>query len=218
MRHLIATTLLLCSSFALAAEIRGSGKIIEQTRQVSDFTAIRSEGAYVLDVTAGAATSLKISGDDNFLPLLETSVSNGELQIRFKNGKDAVHFGSNSKLRITVTTPTLNRFSGEGAGKVMFHNLAGDSFTIAYQGAGLLTAGGQVKNLTVQADGAGSMDLKALKAANATVSLEGVGAINVHASESLTASVDGIGSLTYYGHPAKVSKSISGIGSFRAGD
>ena len=28
----------------------------------------------------------------------------------------------------------------------------------------------------------------------------------------------GYGSLTYYGHPAKISKSVGGIGSIRAGD
>jgi hypothetical protein len=44
-----------------------------------------------------------------------------------------------------------------------------------------------------------------------------VGSVALYASESLNADVGGIGSLTYYGNPKRVSKSVSGIGSVQAG-
>ncbi len=48
--------------------------------------------------------------------------------------------------------------------------------------------------------------------------LEGVGSTSVRASETLNATVNGIGSLTYYGRPARVNKTVGGIGSVSAGD
>ncbi|GAB3261688.1 head GIN domain-containing protein [Chitinimonas naiadis] len=203
---------------AFAASIKGSGNVIEQTRPIGDFQTIRSEGAWSLDVKVGPAPSLKIRADDNLMPLIETTVSNNQLFIRMKDSNQkSISIGKNSSLRIELTVPKLTSYTHEGAGKASFHDLSGDKFTLAYEGAGLVTASGKVDKLTVQASGAGAVDFDELKARDVTVSLEGVGAVSVYASESLTASVDGIGSLTYYGKPGKISKSVSGIGSVSAG-
>ncbi|HEY9102156.1 head GIN domain-containing protein [Chitinimonas sp.] len=219
MRVLSVLAAALLSAGAMAGGIKGSGNVIEQTRTVADFQSIRSEGAWSLDVKVGPAPSLKIRADDNLIPLIETSVSNNQLFIRMKELPDkTIHIGDKSSLRIELTVPKLTGYTHEGAGKAAFHDLSGDKFTLAYEGAGLVTATGKVDKLTVQASGAGAVDFDKLKARDVTVNLEGVGAVSVYASDSLTASVEGIGSLTYYGKPGKLSKSVSGIGSVRAGD
>ncbi|MBL8508718.1 head GIN domain-containing protein [Chitinimonas sp. JJ19] len=202
----------------LAEEVRGSGRVVEQLRPVTDFQSIRSDGVWILDVKVGPAPSVKVKADDNLQPLIETVVQNKQLHIRFKDGKQTVHLKDDSKLRIEVTVPKLTAYSHEGAGKTIFHDINSEQFSLDYEGAGLVTATGRVGKLSVQAAGAGALDLDALKARDVSVSLEGVGAISVYASESLTAAVDGIGSLTYYGKPAKVSKTVSGIGSVSAGN
>ncbi|MDN3578472.1 head GIN domain-containing protein [Chitinimonas viridis] len=202
----------------LAEEVRGSGRVVEQQRPVTDFQSIRSDGVWILDVKVGPAPSVKVKADDNLQPLIETVVQNKQLHIRFKDGKQTVHLKDDSKLRIEVTVPKLTAYSHEGAGKTIFHDINSEQFSLEYEGAGLVTATGRVGKLSVQASGAGALDLDALKARDVSVSLEGVGAISVYASESLTAAVDGIGSLTYYGKPAKVSKTVSGIGSVSAGN
>lgn len=214
-----AFLLALCLSVgSYAATVTASGKLVEQSRPVGDFQSIRSEGAWSLDVKVGPPPSLKIKADDNLLPLIETRVDKGELSIRFKDESHSISLKNSSTLRIEVTVPKLTAYQHEGAGKTVFHGLNGGPFAINYEGAGLITASGQVERLSVQASGAGSLDLDQLKARHVTVSLAGVGTVSVYASESLTAAVDGIGSLTYYGKPAKLSKAVSGIGSIRAGD
>lgn len=218
MRSIIAIFAAVLAASSFAASIKGNGKLLEQTRPVADFQTIRSEGAWSLDVQVGPAPSVKVIADENLLPLIETAVQNRELNIRFKDGEHSIKLNRNSSLRIEVTVPKLTSYQHEGAGKSVFRGLSGERFAINYEGAGLITASGKVDTLSVQASGAGSLDLDELKARNATISLEGVGSIRVYASESLTAAVDGIGSLTYYGKPAKVSKAVSGIGSVQAGD
>ena len=49
-----------------------------------------------------------------------------------------------------------------------------------------------------------------------TSSGNGTGSAQVFASESLTATVSGIGKLTYGGNPPKVQKNVSGLGSITA--
>src|ERR1043166_6963443 len=68
---------------------RGSGKLVSETRNVSDFQAIDvSYPAQVL-VQQGTKESLKVEAEDNLLPGLKTQVKNGVLQIFYKseNGK-----------------------------------------------------------------------------------------------------------------------------------
>jgi hypothetical protein len=62
------------------------------------------------------------------------------------------------------------------------------------------------------------VDAKALLAEEVDISLEGIGAAKVYASDKLRAVVQGIGSLNYYGNPRSVKKDVSGIGSVTAGD
>jgi hypothetical protein len=57
---------------------------------------------------------------------------------------------------------------------------------------------------------------KALIAQDADVTFRGIGDVSVHATNKLNASVQGLGNLTYYGKPASVSKSVSGIGNVTA--
>ncbi|MBV1774425.1 DUF2807 domain-containing protein [Burkholderiaceae bacterium DAT-1] len=214
-KTVIAALLVSCATFASAASIKGSGKVVEQQRQIGDFTALRTEGAYSLIVRNGAAPSIKLSGDDNLLPLVETTVTGKQLVIAFK--KDT-SINMNQTIKIEVTVPKLERFSNEGAGKTEILDLKGDSFEIQYEGAGLVKATGTVKKLIVNAQGAGALELQSLKAEDARVSVQGVGAVKVFASNVLDASLEGVGSLKYYGHPKTLRKSAAGLGSVSAGD
>ncbi|WP_269531640.1 head GIN domain-containing protein [Chitinimonas sp. BJYL2] len=218
MRSILIASLMLGATVCTQAEtVKGNGKVKEEVREVADFQSIRSEGAWSLDVRVGPAPSIRIKADDNLLPLIQTVVEKNELTIRLKEDV-GVRLRDGSSLRIEVTVPKLSAYTHEGAGKTAFHDLHGEGFALKYEGAGLITATGKVDNVDINAEGAGAIDFDALKARNVTVKLEGIGSVSVYASEALRADVEGIGSLTYYGKPAKVSKSVSGIGTVRAGD
>src|ERR671937_185417 len=62
--------------------IKGSGHVVEEARTIGEFTGIEVHGVVAADVTAGEAPSLKLSGDDNLLPLIITEVQDGRLIIR----------------------------------------------------------------------------------------------------------------------------------------
>ena len=119
---------------------------------------------------------------------------------------------------IVITVPELKKFKFQGAGSSKINNLNADDFELSYEGAGSLTANGKIKHLVIRSQGVGSIDMKDVTANDVEVKGEGVGSISVTAIDKLSASLQGIGSLTYYGHPKTVSKAVQGIGSIKAGD
>jgi len=186
----------------------------EQTRNVSSFTSINTQTACKITVEVGKAQSITLRGDSKFIEKFTTVVTGNELVITDANKRMKITDSD----EIIITVPELKKFNFQGAGMTKINNLNIDRFDLAYEGAGSLTATGKVNHLTIHSHGVGAIDTKALSAKEVEVYGEGVGAITVTASEKLNATLQGIGSLTYYGHPRTINKSVEGIGSIKAGD
>jgi hypothetical protein len=206
MRTPIILALLLSSTVAGAAE---------QTRPMPAFNAISSQGAINIVVEVGKPQSLVLKGDDKFLKRVMTKVVDGKLIITFPKDKSNE---VNSDWKIAVSMPALTAFHLEGAGSAELKNINSERLDLGFQGAGRLVANGKVRQLTMNAQGVGDVDTKALLAQEANVSFEGIGAVKVYASQKLDVVVQGMGSLNYYGNPRVLNKKVEGIGSVKAGD
>jgi hypothetical protein len=209
---------------------RGSGNVVTQTREVSDFDAIEvSYPAQVL-IKQGSAESLKIEAEDNLLPNLKTQVRNGTLEIfyRRENGK---HVNPTRAVKITIVVKDLANVDFTSAGELTIEKLNTDSLDVSLSGAGNLNLDGvKLKGLGVSLSGAGSMaasgaaddlnlnisgfgDYKGadLHSKVANVNISGAGSATVWVDDDLTAGISGAGSISYYGS-ASVTKQISGVG------
>lgn len=185
----------------------------EQARNLAQFKKIAISGAMNLVVDAGKPFSVSVQGDPKFINRVITQVVNDELRISMNENKN---INLKKHDRIVVTMPSLTSFEAEGAGLARLNNVQGDRLDVDYTGAGSLVINGKVRHLRIEAEGVGEVDTKGLIAQEADVSFEGIGSVAIHASEKLTADVEGMGSLTYYGNPKVVNKSVSGIGSVTA--
>lgn len=185
----------------------------EQTRSLSQFKKISITGPMNLVVDAGKPFSVSVQGDAKFIGRVTTRVVNGELRISMNN--DA-NINIKKHDRVVVSMPSLTSFDAEGAGLARLNNVQGDRLDVDYRGAGSLVINGKVRQVRIDAEGVGEVDTKSLIAQEADVSFEGIGAVSIYASEKLTADVEGMGNLTYYGNPRIVNKSVSGIGSVTA--
>ncbi len=182
----------------------------EQARSVSPFKGISVHGPVSLTVEAGKSYSLKVYGDPRFIARVTSEVVDGELRLDMK---DSSRNSIESSDRVVVTMPELQTFKGEGAGVMRLNKIRGERLDVNYRGAGRLAIDGEVRQLTLRAQGVGEVDTKALIAQEADVSFEGIGSVNIYAKDKLNANVRGMGNLTYYGNPRVVNKSVSGIGS-----
>lgn len=204
MRTPFVLALLLSSAVAGAAE---------QTRPLAAFSEVSVKGPVNMVVEVGKAQSVHISGDDKYLARVDTRVVEGKLLITFAKNTNNI----SSDARVLISVPSLRAFHVEGAGSAELNNISGDLIDIGFQGAGRLVAKGKVKHMKLYAQGVGDVDTRALLAQRADVSFEGIGAVKVYASERLDSTVQGMGSLDYYGNPKTINKSVEGIGSVKAG-
>ncbi len=190
----------------------------QQTRELPAFQSISSKGAFELVVDVGPKQSVTLKGEDWALEKVTTEVVGGELVLNMKSREGRKGFFSDESVRVTITLPQLRQFQMEGAGSTELNHVNGERFELIYRGVGALGINGKVDNFSLRAQGVGRLDARDLSARRVDAVVEGVGSTSVRASETLNATVNGIGSLTYYGRPARVNKTVGGIGSVTAGD
>ena len=225
---LAAGAVMLASGAAAAwSSVRGNGVRRSEARTVSGFTGIAMSVPGQLELRLGPTESLTIEADDNLLPLIETTVSHGTLQIRPKRDQDI----DPTVLRIVVQARQVELLSLAGSGSISADALKGaalkldvggsgsivlqradiEELSVSMAGSGNANLAGRARTLKVSVAGSGNVSAAALPADEARVSIAGSGLATVSARSSLRASIAGSGSVRYQGDP-KVERSIAGSG------
>ena len=208
---IVAFMLGVCSFATISFNaVAGSGKVVSEARNVSDFTSIMLLGSAHVEVTFGALESISVEADDNIVPLVETDVQNGQLVI---SNKSNANFTTANPVRVNVTMNSIKGVTLRGSGNINISNVAGDGLKISLPGSGNLTVTGTATTVDISLPGSGNIYCDRLKAKFATVTLNGSGNIEVFANQRLDANLRGSGTIHYGGNPAQISKNISGSGS-----
>lgn len=205
---LLSLTLLALTGCHKFGQATGSGKMKIDKRTVPAFTALDISGAYDVEIVVQKEQSLELEGDDNLLPLIVTDVHGGVLEVSNSKG-----FSTKNKLRLRISVPSLMAISSSGASDITVSGVKGDEFHVNVSGAGSLRVSGAIKTLEIKQSGAGDVDAKDFHAEKVNVDSSGAATADVYASEELTASVSGAGSVNYYGDPKTVKEDTSGAGS-----
>ncbi len=188
--------------------VEGSGERKVEKRGVKSFSALHVSGAYELTVRIGEEESLTLEGDDNLLPLIETTVENRILVV--KNSKS---ISPKLPLRLTITTKTLKELKVSGSLRGSVTGLDADTFGLVASGSCRLTLAGRADALAMSLSGSGTLDAARLQARVATVRISGSGDADLEVSESLSVKISGSGKVRYGGNPKTVERDISGSGS-----
>lgn len=217
-------TIIACSVITL-----GSGDVIIETRQVSNFDRIALKGQGVVIVTQGGTESLNIESNANILELVEAKVVDGTLELGLGEGVNII---SNSRLTFYVSVDDLNGMSVAGSGEIQANGIETERLEVTTGGSGGIqivdlsvgevdakVGGSGEINLTGDADvqditisGAGKYLAGDLCSSSVIVNIDGSGDATVCATETLTSRITGDGSVDYYGQP---SINSSGDGSGR---
>jgi len=212
--------------------VKGSGQEVTQTREIADFTALDVGGMYEVELVAGQSPSLVISGDDNIVPLVSTTVHNGKLTITSEG-----RIRPKLALKLNITVPNIERVHSSGASELQIRQVNNDKLFIETSGAGSVVLEAETKHLTIETSGAGSIkargvaetfvvetsgagdvQAKDLRASNVKVSVSGAGDVEVFARQTLDVHVSGASDVSYYGNPKTVNKHVSGAGDVRKRD
>jgi len=209
--------------------IKGKGENVTEIRSISNVDKISlSVNANVIYVQ-DSVSSLKLTGQANILAVLTTNVSNGELEISFRQ-----NVRKHNQVTIEVHTPNISGFgisgSGDisasgplnagylklrisGSGNISVNSMHADNLEASISGSGNIDINsGSVQTQSYDISGSGDMNMGAFESQHTTAKISGSGSITVKVQQVLNASISGSGDIRYYGLPA-VNASISGSGS-----
>lgn len=206
-------TMLAAAALLLATGSLGAAELKTESRAVGPFDTIDMRGAAKVDIAVGAAQSVKIEAKPEALEQITTTVQGKTLVIEFKRGAWNWNSDRQGPVHIAITLPKLAGYSLGGAGDTNITGLNGGTTGVALNGAGNVKASGKLESLSLNLNGAGNADLGGVVAGSVTVAVNGAGSANVNATNELTASINGLGSITYDGAPQHLTKLVNGLGS-----
>lgn len=206
---------------------QGSGVVTSITRTVEPFTKIESRIGADIVLVRTESGQIRLEGEDNILPLIETAVNDGKLVIEAKKS-----FSSHKTIKIHIPFRELESISLLGSGNVTGEApITGESFGIRIagsadvnlavyakrldtkiSGSGNILLTGRVETHTAKISGSGKIKAFELLSLHTAAHISGSGTCFVSASDELDASVSGSGDILYKTPPAKLHKSVSGSG------
>ncbi len=211
--------------------IRGSGKVIQEKRDVSGFDGVKLASTGEMDLRQGDRESLTIEAEDNLLPKIITAVEGGTLVIRTERGVSlsptvTIHYSvtvknlANLELsgsgKISAGPIRSNDFSLHlpGSGSIRLEDLTAETLSASISGSGSIQLPGKVTSQKVRISGSGDYDGRNLQSRSTDISVSGSGDSTVWAQDELSAHISGSGHVDYYGSP-RVTQHVSGSGRIR---
>lgn len=213
--------------------ITGDGQLSSQQRTVGDFSGVEVSGPFQVYVAQGSTSSIKIEGDGNLLDYIETEREGNLLEIKTRR---RYNLRPRAGIKIYVTSPSFEKLSIAGSGKLQSLSKLSSPNTIAIDvagsgdvvisadapaiktgiaGSGSISLNGTTRNFST--DIAGSGDIRAFNLMSETASIEiaGSGNAQVFASKELNVEIAGSGDVSYRGNPPVVNQNTAGSGKIR---
>lgn len=207
---LIAGGILLSGLTAVvASDVTGSGKMASEKRKVGNYHAIRLNVPAEMLAQVGTAGDLNIQADDNVLPHLKTTVSNGELLITSDGTLHNVR-----KISIEAKTAKLDALSASGAANINVKGMSGGNLSVNAAGASSIAVDGKVDKFKGSLQGASKLRVAGLSGSEFGVTADGGSDISADGKvDKLSATLNGACSLKAAGLTARTASiSISGAG------
>lgn len=220
-------------AFEPSGLIVGSGNVIIEEKDFSDFKIVNVGWAFEVEITQASSYNVNITADDNLFDYIEVSRTDYTLTIGVKSGYNyrPQWPWARLTLRAEITMPDLHelQLSGATRGTVEGFNsshefildlsgassLTGDfttsgdaQFTVS--GASTAELEGASNNLTISASGASHLELSDFSVYNADVTLSGASRATVNLDGRLDADLSGASQLFYIGNPTMGDVNTSG--------
>ena len=201
----------LCAQFLSAcAMVTGNGVAKTEARDLANFSAIELAGAIEAHVTFGEAFAVTVSGDENLVPLVRTTVAGGALQVSTKGS-----YRTKLPLRVSIVMPALSALEITGAARAVVQNVHAEALKLEISGSGTLEMTGAATSASLVVSGAGEVLGQGFTATNADIAISGAGTVEITATTRLVAKVSGAGAVRYLGPVTDIVTTITGAGSVK---
>jgi hypothetical protein len=224
---------LLCGALLIAAPawaetVKGNGVVRTQVRTASGFTGVALGINARVELRQGDAEGVTVDADENLLPLIQTVVKDGTLEIRPARRNLSLQ---SSAIRLVVQARRIDSLALGGSGSITADALRAGKLALEIGGSGLIDLrhvqaeqvkveiggsgnmklAGSARRLDVSIGGSGDIAAPDFIADKVAVAVGGSGDAQVAARTSLDVTIAGSGSVDYSGDP-QVSQTIVGVG------
>ena len=209
--------------------VKGSGNVVTETVNVSEFDSVSLDGTGNLFVSQGAH-SVRIEAEDNIFEIIKIKIEGTKLEIEYEKC-----IANTKPVNIYVTAPNFKKFEIEEAGKLESETkLSGTNLEIKIDGSASVDLDLAIQQLIIDIDGSGSNIVLEGTATKHVVEIDGMANINafdlateetaitvsgttsseVNATKELSVIINGAGTVIYMGEP-EVSQTINGTGTVK---
>lgn len=144
--------------------------------------------------------------------LLALKMPDIQVIIRFETLNEIIHKGVGKIFsRGVLELPELT-VENRGVGEMSL-NVSTGKLRSTLEGVGNLSLSGKASQHDCHLTGTGKIEAHHLHAVDCNVVSNGVGSVEVYASESIKAELKGMGKIVYHGQPKNVQSKINGMGS-----
>jgi hypothetical protein len=209
-------------------QVRGSGDVVEETRNVSGFDTVVLKGIGNIYIEQGTTEGLRIEAEDNLIELMEIDVIGDRLEIGFRQ---VVNIRPTRPINFYVTmidvesiqllgsgninaSPLIDeeiRFVLAGSGNISVEDIQTEILRAELPGSGNINISGTATRQEIRLMGSGDYDGRDLQSREADISIAGSGNVTVDASEQLDITIAGSGTVRYIGDPL-INQNIFGSG------
>jgi hypothetical protein len=213
-----------CSKFHT---IDGNGNVTTESRTLSTFSKVKSEGSFEVYIAQDSVQSVNVEAESNLLPYIETDVSGSILIIRVREHRN---IDNHEPIKIYVKSPVVKSINLSGSGLIncdsmitstLDVNLSGsgnmniiaesNKIDAHISGSGKITLSGTANETDFNIDGSGNIHAYNLPQDTCFADISGSGDMYVYVNEFLDVRISGSGRVHYIGNPT-VNTFITGSG------
>lgn len=228
----IALLMLLMQGVHAQNSITGNGDIVKQQRTIGSFNKVTVRVGMRVHIAAGNAGVAELEGESNILEHVVTEVKNGELTVMLAKNKSfnqtkgvtvTIHVAKLSELLVSTGCVVESELPIEGA-KVTATIETGSRLTAPISTKNLILTvkegsqailQGTATEADIRLSGAGKLTADKLTIARANVRVDGASRADIHVTETLSASADGVSTVNYTGNPSVTAQEATGLSKIR---
>ncbi|MBN2683468.1 MAG: DUF2807 domain-containing protein [Bacteroidales bacterium] len=206
----------------------GNNVLVSETRFVSGFNEIVSEGDYEVNIVQGDEYSVVVEAEENLMPYIETDLDNSTLVIRTKRRRC---IDPNYRVKVWVSAPEVKSIILSGSGNINAEQIETNFLNVKISGSGDIVTQAVCQKLDCSISGSGNISLMGscdegdmhisssgningygMEQITSFATISGSGDMYLSVIDFLDVKITGSGCVNYIGNPAVTAK-ITGSGS-----
>ena len=162
-------------------EIRGSGKVVREERQVKNFTGVRVSNQGDLKIELGDKEQLIIEAEDNLIEHIDTWIEDGMLKIGTKRN---INLRNKKSIRYYLTAKKLDYLAVSSSGDITAPKLKAEDFTVRISSSGDIDLDAlEAENISVGISSSGELYIGELSANELSVKISSSGDFKIDEGE-----------------------------------